>query len=168
MQLRNPNMTGYEGDCALFASAGNKRMPPCGGVQKEAGKTVQVTITIDNRDNCGLTDMENMKKIKEINNIEKDTIFNICETIAAEIEFYEQILKKFRSKYGDLIEFESKLANAVLPEHPYWEESIEYRNAYEELESLKRMKGVFDWILNLLTQQKYSSESAIPQKLPRT
>jgi len=149
-------------------ATGNKRMPPGEGVQKEAGKAVQVTITIDNRDNCGLTDMENMKKIKEINNIEKDTIFNICETISAEIEFYEQILKKFRSKYGDLIEFESKLANAVLPEHPYWEESIEYRNAYEELESLKRMKGVFDWILNLLTQQKYSSESAIPQKLPRT
>ena len=41
-------------------------------------------------------------------------------------------------KYGDLAEFEAKLANAELPEHPYWEESIEYRNAYEELEILKK------------------------------
>ena len=48
-------MTGYEGDCALFASAGNKRMPPGEGVQKEVGKAVQVTITIDDRDNRGLT-----------------------------------------------------------------------------------------------------------------
>ena len=111
--------------------------------------------------------MGNMKKIKEINNIERGTILSMGETIAAEMEFYEQVLEKFGSKYGDLIEFESKLANAELPEHPYWEESIEYRNAYEELKSLERMKGVFDWILNLLTQQKHSSESAILQKLPR-
>jgi len=55
MQLRNPDMTGYEGDEAFFAIVGNKRMPPGEGVQKEAGKAVQVTITIDNRDNCGLT-----------------------------------------------------------------------------------------------------------------
>ena len=54
-----------------------------------------------------------------------------------EIAFYEEVLAKFRKKYGDLVEFEAKLANAELPEHPYWEESIEYRNAYEELENLK-------------------------------
>ena len=108
-----------------------------------------------------------MKTMSAANIVDKDVILNVNETIAAEMEFYEQVLEKFGSKYGDLIEFESKLANAELPEHPYWEESIEYRNAYEELKSLERMKGVFDWILNLLTQQKYSSESAILQKLPR-
>ncbi|NIA09286.1 MAG: hypothetical protein GWP10_06035 [Nitrospiraceae bacterium] len=31
-------------------ATGNKRMPPSEGVQKEAGKAVQVTITIDNRE----------------------------------------------------------------------------------------------------------------------
>ena len=80
------------------------------------------------------------------------------------MEFYEQVLEKFGSKYGDLIEFESKLADAELPEHPCWEESIEYRNAYEELESLR--KGGFvvlqvndcDWkadskSINLQTQK---------------
>ena len=108
-----------------------------------------------------------MKKIKEINSVDRDTILNMGETIAAEMEFYEQVLEKFGSKYDDLIEFESKLADAELPEHPCWGESIEYRNAYEELESLRRIKGVFDWILDLLTQQKYSSESATLQKLPR-
>ncbi|PXF61979.1 MAG: hypothetical protein C4B59_01785 [Candidatus Methanogaster sp.] len=84
----------------------------------------------------------NMKTMRAANIIEKDVILNVDETIAAEMEFYELVLKKFRSKYGDLIEFESKIANAELPEHPNWEKSIEYRNAYEELESLKRMKGV--------------------------
>jgi hypothetical protein len=105
--------------------------------------------------------MGNMKKIKEINSVDRDTILNMGETIAAEMEFYEQVLE------DDLIEFESKLADAELPEHPCWGESIEYRNAYEELESLRWIKGVFDWILDLLTQQKYSSESATLQKLPR-
>ena len=113
--------------------------------------------------------MGNMKTIKDVNSgIKKDVILNMGETIAVEIEFYNQVLKKFESRYGDLAEFESRIANAELPEHPYWEESIEYRNAYGELEGLKRMKGVFDWILNLLKQQEYSSESAILQNLPRT
>jgi len=110
----------------------------------------------------------NMKTMGAANIIEKDVILNMGETVAVEMEFYEQILKKFRSKYGDLVEFESKIANAELPEHPNWERSIEYRNAYEELESLKRIKGVFDWILNLLTQQKQSLESAILQKPLKT
>ena len=48
------------------------------------------------------------------------------------------IFPVIRKKYGDLVEFEARLANVELPEHPYWEESIEYRNAYEELENLKR------------------------------
>ena len=43
-----------------------------------------------------------------------------------------------------------RIRNAELPEHPYWEESIEYRNAYEELDNLKKMKGVFEWILKAL------------------
>jgi len=110
----------------------------------------------------------NMKTMRAANIIEKDVILNMDETITAEMGFYEQVLKKFKSKYGDLTEFESKVANAELPEHPYWENSIEYRNAYEELEGLKMMKGVFDWILNLLKQQEYSSENVILQNLPRT
>ncbi|KAF5417462.1 MAG: hypothetical protein U9N46_03850 [Euryarchaeota archaeon] len=62
-----------------------------------------------------------MKKIKNINGgIKKDVILNMGETIAAEIEFYNQVLKKFESRYGDLAEFGSRIANAELPEHPYW------------------------------------------------
>lgn len=137
------------------------------GERKGAGKAVLRHNHHRQPQLCGLTKMGNMKKIKEINSVDRDTILNMGETIAAEMEFYEQVLEKFGSKYDDLIEFESKLADAELPEHPCWGESIEYRNAYEELESLRWIKGVFDWILDLLTQQKYSSESATLQKLPR-
>jgi len=70
--------------------------------------------------------------------LDKEDINSLHKTIVSEIAFYEEVLAKFRKKYGDLVEFEAKLANAELPEHPYWEESIEYRNAYEELENLKR------------------------------
>jgi len=72
--------------------------------------------------------------------IAEDDIYSLHKTITSEIAFYEEVLAIFRMKYGDLTEFEAKLANAELPEHPYWEESIEYRNAYEELENLKKMK----------------------------
>ena len=55
---------------------------------------VQVTITTDNRVS-GLTNMENnMKTMRVANIIEKDVILNMDETIAAEMEFYEQVLKK--------------------------------------------------------------------------
>lgn len=88
--------------------------------------------------------------------IDEEDIHSIHKTITSEIAFYEDVLAKFRMKYGDLAEFEAKLANAKLPEHPYWEESIEYRNAYEELEILKKMKGVFEWILKSLTHREHS------------
>ena len=100
--------------------------------------------------------------------LDKEDINRLHKTITSEIAFYEEVLAKFRKKYGDLVEFEAKLANAELPEHPYWEESIEYRNAYEELENLKKMKGVFEWILKLLTHREYSSGNANSQYSPRT
>jgi len=87
--------------------------------------------------------------------IDEEDIHSIHKTITSEIAFYEDVLAKFRMKYGALADFEAKLANAELPEHPYWEESIEYRNAYEELDSVKKMKGVFEWILKSLTHREH-------------
>ncbi|GEM_PF-6168019 len=101
----------------------------------------------------------------------KETIpkYKKCKSIGINVKvLYEEVLAKYRMKYGDLAEFEAKLANAELPEHPYWEESIEYRNAYEELENLKKMKGVFEWILKSLTHREHSSGNANSQSLPRT
>lgn len=100
--------------------------------------------------------------------IAEEDIYSIHKTIASEIAFYEEILAKFGMKYGNLAEFEAKLANAELPEHPYWEESIEYRNAYEELENFKKMEGVFEWILKSLTHREYSSENVKSQYSPGT
>lgn len=100
--------------------------------------------------------------------IAEDDIYRIRKTITSEIAFYEEVLVKFRMKYGALPELEAKLANAELPEHPHWEESIEYRTAYEELENLKKMKGVFEWILKLLRHREHSSENVNSQFLPRT
>lgn len=100
--------------------------------------------------------------------IAEDDIYSIQKTITSEIAFYEAVLAKFQMKYGALPEFEAKLANAKLPEHPHWEESIEYRTAYDELENLKKMKGVFEWILKLLRHREHSSENVNSHFLPRT
>ena len=72
--------------------------------------------------------------------IAEDDRYSIQKTLTSEIAFYEEVLAKFGMKYGALPEFEAKLANAELPEHPHWEESIEYRTAYDELENLKKKK----------------------------
>lgn len=95
-----------------------------------------------------------MKKVVLKKDLDIKHLYKVNRNIEAEIKFYQEILEKFKSKYGDLIEFEKKLENAELPEHPYWEDSIEYRNAYEEIENLKLIKEVFDWILNSSTHQE--------------
>ena len=54
-------------------------------------------------------------------------------------ELLRQIIGHFEGKYQCLLEtFEQKLENLEVPEHPGWEESIEWRNAIEQLERIER------------------------------
>jgi len=122
-------MTGYEGDCALFASAGNKRMPPGEGVQKEAGKAVQVTITTDNNehesvcDNIMITDAVTIKvstkdsilidRFVELGKFESRgefVIFSIKKTIN------ELLLKEFGEKAYSMAQLSDKDVDNLLTE----------------------------------------------------
>ena len=47
-------------------------------------------------------------------------------------------MAEFKRKYQCSLEaFERKLENLEVPEHPGWEESIEWRNAVEQLERIE-------------------------------
>lgn len=72
------------------------------------------------------------------------------EKIDTEIALFQIIINKFKEKYGNLEEFEHTLETCQIPEHPQWEESIEFRNATEELQNLKTLRSILTWTHNCL------------------
>ena len=72
----------------------------------------------------------------------------IVRRLSSELEYYEAIVNKFRKKYKcTLEELENRIEKEGVPvdDHEVWEDSIEWRNAIEEVEKLK----------NLLRELKY-------------
>ncbi len=68
-------------------------------------------------------------------------------------QILRQIISTFEKRYGfSLTELEQKLENREIEEHPAWEDSIEWRNALEQLNSARLSAKIFQWLQNLLTQ----------------
>jgi len=66
----------------------------------------------------------------------------IVKRFLSELEYYEAIANKFEGKYGcSLNELEKKIEEEGVPldNHEIWEDSIEWRNAVEEIEKLKKL-----------------------------
>jgi len=110
-------------------ATGNKRMPPGEGVQKEAGKAVQVTITTDNNehesvcDNIMITDAVTIKvstkdsilidRFVELGKFESRgefVIFSIKKTIN------ELLLKEFGEKAYSMAQLSDKDVDNLLTE----------------------------------------------------
>ncbi len=69
----------------------------------------------------------------------------------------ERVLRQriltFESRYsGSLVDLDRKLNTLEIEEHPAWEDSIEWRNAVEQLNSTQLSEKIFKWLQNLLTQ----------------
>ncbi len=74
--------------------------------------------------------------------IRKYVYEEIVRKLREDAEYYEAIVKKFEKKYGcSLEELEMKIEKEGVPvdNHEIWEDSIEWRNAIEELEKLKKL-----------------------------
>ena len=74
--------------------------------------------------------------------VKKEVYEEIVRKLKEEVEYYEAIVKKFEKKYGcSLEELEKKIVKDGVPidDHKIWEDSIEWRNAVEELEKLKKL-----------------------------
>jgi len=87
--------------------------------------------------------------------IKKEVYEEIVRKLKEEAEYYEAIVKKFEKMYGcSLEELEKKIEKEGVPIDNYeiWEDSIEWRNAVEELEKLKKLleelNSIHDNILN--------------------
>lgn len=72
-------------------------------------------------------------------NLTSDTLRTLEADAAARAEMLRQIIGHFEKKYQCSLEtLERKLENLEVPEHPGWEESIEWRNAVEQLECIEQ------------------------------
>jgi len=74
--------------------------------------------------------------------IRREVREEIVKRLLSELEYYEAIITKFEKKYKcSLDELERKIEREGVPldNHEIWEDSIEWRNAVEEVEKLKRL-----------------------------
>ena len=68
-----------------------------------------------------------------------------------------QVIRQFEGRYQcSLMEFERKLNDRELPEHPCWEESIEWRNAVEQIQNIQLVRSIFTWLIGLIMPSRSS------------
>ena len=86
-----------------------------------------------------------------------DTLRILEADATTRAELLRQIIGHFEGKYQCSLEtFEQKLENLEVPEHPGWEESIEWRNAVEQLERIEMSRSIFAWLTRWLAQSGVS------------
>jgi len=74
--------------------------------------------------------------------LSEDTAKSIKRRLKTEVTFYKDLDKKFRMKYKmSLSQLEQKIEREGVPvkKHRIWEDSIEWRNATEEIAKAKKI-----------------------------
>lgn len=84
--------------------------------------------------------------------LDTQVLRSVLEDTKKQIALYERIVREFETRWGcDLAEFERRIAEGELPEHPSWEISIEWGVATDELQKLQVIDRGLKWILNFLS-----------------
>nr|MDO8079218.1 hypothetical protein [Candidatus Freyarchaeota archaeon] len=74
--------------------------------------------------------------------VRREVCDEIVRRFRSELEYYEAISHRFEEKYGcSLEELEKRIDREGVPldNHEMWEDSIEWRNAVEEIEKLRKL-----------------------------
>ncbi|WP_456327147.1 hypothetical protein [Archaeoglobus sp.] len=74
--------------------------------------------------------------------IRREVHEKVVKRLLSELEYYKAVITKFEKKYKcSLDELEKKIEREGVPldNHEIWEDSIEWRNAVEEAEKLKKL-----------------------------
>ena len=94
----------------------------------------------------------NVSSIK-LPNITPDKLESLQNDVSVRKNLLRQLIQTFEARYNcSLAELESKLENMEIDEHPAWEDSIEWRNAVEQLDRSQLSESIFAWLQKLLTQ----------------
>lgn len=82
-------------------------------------------------------------------NISRSALTRLRADLARRESVLDALIGRFKKKYGGTLEaLESRLMQGQGQEHPDWEDSIEWRNAVEELQRANLMKSVLEWLLH--------------------
>nr|MDO8080298.1 hypothetical protein [Candidatus Freyarchaeota archaeon] len=74
--------------------------------------------------------------------IRREVCDEIVRRLHSEFEYYKTVAGRFKKKYGrSLDELEKRIEREGVPpnNHEIWEDSIEWRNATEEIEKLRKL-----------------------------
>ncbi len=86
-------------------------------------------------------------------NVTPDKLESLQYDVSIRKNLLHQRIETFKARYNcSLAELEGKLENMEIEEHPAWEDSIEWRNAVEQLDHIELSESIFVWLQNLLTQ----------------
>ena len=81
-------------------------------------------------------------------NISRSALTRLRGDLSRRESVLDAMVERFQKKYAMSLEaFESRLAQGQGQEHPDWEDSIEWRNAVEELQRANLMKRALEWLL---------------------
>lgn len=81
-------------------------------------------------------------------NISRSALTRLRADLSRRESLLDAIVERYQKKYAMSLEaFEARLAKGEGQEHPDWEDSIEWRNAVEELQRASLMKSVLEWLL---------------------
>ena len=95
--------------------------------------------------------------VEQMPNISASALAALQQQVQARRKLLQQQIGAFEKRYQcSLPELEQKLEAQEIEEHPAWEDSIEWRNALEQLEQTELSSSIFSWLQNLLTQSASS------------
>jgi hypothetical protein len=82
-------------------------------------------------------------------NISRNALTRLHDDVARRESVLEAMIRRFETQYKVSLEaFEARLAQGQGQEHPDWEDSIEWRNAIDQLKQADLMKRVLEWLLH--------------------
>lgn len=81
-------------------------------------------------------------------NISRSALTQLRDDLSRRETVLLAIIHRFETRYAVSLEtLETRLSQGQGQEHPDWEDSIEWRNAMDELQQANLMKSVLEWLL---------------------
>ncbi|MCC6299699.1 MAG: hypothetical protein IT314_10400 [Anaerolineales bacterium] len=80
--------------------------------------------------------------------ISRNALTRLRDNLSRRESVMQSMVARFENQYNSSLDaLEQRLAQGKGQEHPDWEDSIEWRNALDELQQADLMKRVLEWLL---------------------
>jgi len=80
--------------------------------------------------------------------VSHEMLVQLLDELRSREAILQAMIQRFEQRYdGSLEALEARLARGRGPEHPDWEDSIEWRNAVEALQRTRTLRSLLEWLL---------------------